>query len=185
MKNFINNNFYKSLYLALFIGLLLFGASRTFADYTFEYESVTHTLNSLGCSIDWVASPSYYVCSHNPPTLGSVSFDLKSYEETAGVPNVLVLNWQTLTVGGTPPVVSGGGTTHSTAGIFFPVDNTTGLTTANNLTASVGNATGLTTDSLAPVVAVVGGIILAFMALRWVISLVYDTGYKQNKKYRV
>jgi hypothetical protein len=73
-------------------------------------------------------------------------------------------------------------TSPSTAGIFFPINTQTGQTSASDLTASVGTATTTTTDSLAPVMAVVMGIILAFMALKWVLSLVYDTGYKQSKK---
>jgi putative Mn2+ efflux pump MntP len=50
------------------------------------------------------------------------------------------------------------------------------LTTGNTLMASVGTATGETVSNLLPVVAVVGGIILAFVGVRFIISLIKSTG---------
>jgi len=73
----------------------------------------------------------------------------------------------------TPPVVV------STAGIFFPLDEQ-GETTASDLTASVGTATSTTVGGLTPIVVVVMGVLLAFIAIKTVISLVYET--KQSKK---
>lgn len=67
----------------------------------------------------------------------------------------------------------------STAGIFFPLDEQ-GETTASDLTASVGTATSTTVGGLTPIVVVVMGVLLAFIAIKTVISLVYDT--KQSKK---
>jgi len=79
----------------------------------------------------------------------------------------------TYTAPPSPPVVV------STAGIFFPLDEQ-GETTASDLTASVGTATSTTVGGLTPIVVVVMGVLLAFIAIKTVISLVYET--KQNKK---
>jgi hypothetical protein len=48
--------------------------------------------------------------------------------------------------------------------------------TASTLLASVGTATQSTVADLGPVLAVVGGIILAFIAIRYIVSLVKSTG---------
>lgn len=48
--------------------------------------------------------------------------------------------------------------------------------TADDLLASVGTGTQATVADLGPVVAVIGGIILAFIALRYIVSLVKSTG---------
>lgn len=52
----------------------------------------------------------------------------------------------------------------------------TGTTDASDLMASVGTATGTTVTNLAPVVAVVAGIILAFIGIKYIVSLVKATG---------
>lgn len=71
-----------------------------------------------------------------------------------------------------------------TAGIFLPIDTDTGEQVgANNLMASVGNATSKTVDNYSPIIAIVLGIILAFIAIRAVIALFYDT--KPNKKGKI
>lgn len=51
-----------------------------------------------------------------------------------------------------------------------------GTTDGATLTASVGNATQATVGNLLPVVAVVGGIILAFIGIRFLVSLIKSTG---------
>lgn len=48
--------------------------------------------------------------------------------------------------------------------------------TAEDLLASVGTGTQATIADLAPVVAVIGGIILGFVVLRYIVSLVKTTG---------
>lgn len=48
--------------------------------------------------------------------------------------------------------------------------------TAANLVANVATATQTTFASLGPVLEVVGGIILAFIAVKYVLSLVKHTG---------
>jgi len=52
----------------------------------------------------------------------------------------------------------------------------TGTNTAESLMASVGTSTGATVANLTPVVAVIGGIILAFIGIRYIVSLVKSTG---------
>jgi len=47
---------------------------------------------------------------------------------------------------------------------------------ATDLMASVGTATGLTVANLTPIVATIGGIILAFIGIRYVVSLLKSTG---------
>jgi len=54
---------------------------------------------------------------------------------------------------------------------FFSLTNT-----AEDLMASVGTSTSATVANLTPVVAVIGGIILAFIGIRYVVSLVKSTG---------
>ena len=54
---------------------------------------------------------------------------------------------------------------------FFSVDYT-----ADDLLASVATGTQTTVADLAPVLAVVGGIILAFIAINYIVSLVKKTG---------
>lgn len=51
-----------------------------------------------------------------------------------------------------------------------------GATDASALMASVGTATQGTVTNLAPVLAVVGGIILAFIGIKYIVSLVKSTG---------
>lgn len=63
----------------------------------------------------------------------------------------------------------------NTSGIFFPVDQVTGKTQAGDLMASAGTATSTTVESLTPVVVVVLGILLAFIAIKAVIGLIKDT----------
>jgi len=53
------------------------------------------------------------------------------------------------------------------------------LTTGNDLMASVGTATGATVTNLLPVVSVVGGIILAFIGVRFILSLIKTAGSKK------
>lgn len=48
--------------------------------------------------------------------------------------------------------------------------------TASDLLASVATGTQTTVQDLGPVLAVVGGIILAFIAIRYIVSLVKKTG---------
>lgn len=50
------------------------------------------------------------------------------------------------------------------------------LTTGNTLMASVATATGETVSNLLPIVAVVGGVILAFVGVRFIVSLIKSTG---------
>ena len=50
------------------------------------------------------------------------------------------------------------------------------LPTGNTLMASVGTATGDTITNLLPVVAVVGGIVLAFIGIRYIVGLLKSTG---------
>ena len=54
---------------------------------------------------------------------------------------------------------------------FFSVDYT-----ASDLLASVATGTQTTVADLGPVLALVGGIILAFIAIRYIVSLVKSTG---------
>lgn len=49
-------------------------------------------------------------------------------------------------------------------------------TGATDLMASVGSQTGLTVANLTPIVAVIGGIILAFIGIRYVVGLIKSTG---------
>lgn len=49
-------------------------------------------------------------------------------------------------------------------------------TGASELMASVGTQTGLTVSNLTPIVAVIGGIILAFIGVRYVVGLIKSTG---------
>jgi len=51
-----------------------------------------------------------------------------------------------------------------------------GATDADTLLASVATGTQDTVTNLLPVVAVVGGIILAFIGIRYIVSLVKSTG---------
>ena len=48
--------------------------------------------------------------------------------------------------------------------------------TASQLMASVATGTQSTVADLGPVLAVVGGIILAFIAIRYIVSLIKSTG---------
>lgn len=54
---------------------------------------------------------------------------------------------------------------------FFDATNT-----AEALMASVGTATAGTVGNLTPIVATIGGIILAFIGIKYVVSLVKSTG---------
>jgi putative Mn2+ efflux pump MntP len=54
---------------------------------------------------------------------------------------------------------------------FFDTTNT-----AESLMASVGTSTASTVANLTPIVAVIGGIILAFIGIRYIVSLVKSTG---------
>jgi len=56
-----------------------------------------------------------------------------------------------------------------------------GTTDASTLMASVGTATQSTVTNLAPILAVVGGIILAFIGIRFIVSLVKSTGRASSK----
>lgn len=53
--------------------------------------------------------------------------------------------------------------------------------TADSLLASVGTGAQATIADLGPVLAVVGGIILAFIAIRFIVSLVKSTGRSSAK----
>jgi hypothetical protein len=78
----------------------------------------------------------------------------------------------------TTPVVPP--TPPTTKGIFLPIDTQTGEQIgANSLMASVGNATGRTVKSYSPVVVTVLAVVLAFLFLRVIIALIYET--KQSK----
>ena len=50
------------------------------------------------------------------------------------------------------------------------------LETGNTLLASVGTATSDTVTNLLPIVATVGGIVLAFIGVRFIIGLVKSAG---------
>lgn len=54
---------------------------------------------------------------------------------------------------------------------FFSATNS-----ASALMASVGTSTSATIANLTPIVAVIGGIILAFIGIKYVVSLVKSTG---------
>lgn len=96
------------------------------------------------------------------------------YDFSGGMTQALTItNWTPNTP---PPAPS------SNAGIFFPKDEITGVTTASDLTASVGTATGKTVSSLTPVVVVVLGIILAFVGINVIIGLIYGTDDTKKKK---
>lgn len=55
------------------------------------------------------------------------------------------------------------------------------LETGNTLLASVATGTSDTVTNLLPVVAVVGGIILAFIGIRFIVSLLKSTGRSSSK----
>ena len=52
---------------------------------------------------------------------------------------------------------------------------------ADDLLASVGTATQSTVADLGPVLAVVGGIILAFVAINYIVGLVKKTGRHSSR----
>jgi hypothetical protein len=51
----------------------------------------------------------------------------------------------------------------------------------SDLTASVATATQSTVADLGPVLAIVGGIILAFIGIRFIVSLIKSTGRHSTK----
>jgi hypothetical protein len=50
---------------------------------------------------------------------------------------------------------------------------------ATSLTASVGTATATTVSSLLPIVYMVGGLVLGFIVIRFIISAIKSTGGKK------
>ena len=80
----------------------------------------------------------------------------------------------------TPPTTTG-----YEGGIFYPRDPVTGASDASLLIASVGSSTQDTFGSLGGVLAVVMGIILAFIVIKWIISLVKSTNDNKNNRTRV
>jgi hypothetical protein len=69
----------------------------------------------------------------------------------------------------------------SMTGLIFSRDEN-GYSTANLLTASVGTATQTTFESLGNILAVVGGILLAFGAINYIIALIKETNDEKKKK---
>lgn len=65
-------------------------------------------------------------------------------------------------------------------GILY--SRTDGKSDAGLLVASVATATGETTGSIGPIVAIILGIILAFVFIRTIIGLIYETRHKDTKK---
>lgn len=70
---------------------------------------------------------------------------------------------------------------HIIAGTFFGTDISTGNSKALDLMASAGDSTKTTTKNMLPIVAVVGGVILAFIGIRFIVSLLHDTSTNKNK----
>ena len=70
-------------------------------------------------------------------------------------------------------------------GLLYPRDPITGASDANLLIASVATSTQDTFGSLGPVLALIGGIILAFIVIKWIIGLVKSTNDTKNNKTRV
>jgi len=137
--------------------------------YTYSVKCASFdTAISAGNGLFW-----YNFDYTNAPTalnyLGSFSFNRTGYTTSANFSFTSALP---------PPPPTPTGTN---AGIFFPKDTVTGDTTANLLTASVIGATGTTTKSMTPVLAVVAGIILAFIGINWVVGLVYGTDDTKKK----
>jgi len=56
-----------------------------------------------------------------------------------------------------------------------------GTTGATDLMASVGTGTQATVANLTPIVAVIGGIVLAFVGIRFIVSLLKSTGRSSAK----
>ncbi len=69
-----------------------------------------------------------------------------------------------------------------TNGLFFPKDEITGESNANLLTASVGTSTATTFKDQGPIVAIVIGIILAFIVIRFIIGTVKNADDKKTTK---
>ena len=80
----------------------------------------------------------------------------------------------------TPTGGTGGTGGSSDAGIHF--FNSSALTGDASVTNQLGASVATTTGSLLPVLAVVGGIIFAFLGIEYIISLVKKTGSKKETK---
>jgi hypothetical protein len=73
----------------------------------------------------------------------------------------------------------------SVSGIFFGRDEEDGGSTANLLVASVGTATQTTFKSLGNILAVVGGVLVAFGAINWIVALIKETNDEKKRKKRI
>lgn len=71
------------------------------------------------------------------------------------------------------------------SGLLYPRDPITGASDANLLIASVATSTQDTFGSLGPILALIGGIILAFIVIKWIIGLVKGTNDNKNNRTRV
>lgn len=70
-------------------------------------------------------------------------------------------------------------------GIFFERTELGGDVDADALIASVGTVTGSTFGSLGPILAVIGGILLAFIAIKYIVSLLNETNPNKKGKRRI
>lgn len=69
--------------------------------------------------------------------------------------------------------------------IFYSRDPETETSTASNLVAMAGDATGLTAQSLGGILGVVGGIIAGFGVILYIISLFNEAKEKKDKNNRL
>jgi hypothetical protein len=75
----------------------------------------------------------------------------------------------------------------TSGGLFFyrGMDQNQKINTANDLVAMAGSATQASFGSLGGVLAVLGAIILAFVVIRYIISLIYETDNKKKNRRRI
>jgi hypothetical protein len=175
---------YKKIFGFVFALFLVLGlnVSNASASYTASWGGIERTVianNCLYTGFSTFCSPLYAYPEGNGTFFWNIADEPASYPYTftnGGMQGVVISNWTS----NTPPP-----TPSSNAGIFFPKDEITGVTTATDLTASVGSATGATVSSLTPIVAIVGGIILAFIGINWVVGTIYGTDERKKKNKKV
>jgi len=68
------------------------------------------------------------------------------------------------------------------AGIFYARDPETGESTANDLVAMVGNASGITMETMGGIVGVIGGIIFAFGFILYIRSIINEANIEKKRK---
>lgn len=75
----------------------------------------------------------------------------------------------------------------ASGGLFFyrGIDQNEKINSANDLVAMAGSATQASFGSLGSVLAVVGAIILAFVVIRYIISLIYETNSKKENRHKI